>query len=46
MIEINLICPNCGCYLFEAEGNGKYLCSECEWIGEKEEMIVTVYDAD
>lgn len=46
MYEINLICPNCGNYMFEIDDNGKFVCTDCPWIGDKEEMLTAVYSLD
>lgn len=44
MYEINLICPNCGNYMFEINENGKFECTDCIWIGDITEMTTSVYD--
>lgn len=46
MFEINLICPECGNYMFEIDENGKFSCTDCLWIGDKEEMMAAVYSLD
>lgn len=42
--EVNLICPECGCYKFHYDWEAKeFCCPECEWRGTTDEMEVHVY---
>ena len=33
MYEVNLCCPICGTFEFEATEDGLWLCPDCGWIG-------------